>query len=636
MSMLFVQISSAQYKGHGAESVSAEDLKRFAPPPLNPVMINKLKKMFDVTSPGMGMLSPDHKTLYFTWRVTGQSQVWKIDGPQKFPVQLTSGQDAVSISAVSPDGKFLILSKDLNGQESPGIYLLDLKSGQMKEIYRKEKVNTFFGFITKDSQTIYYTANDEKVDSYNIYKQNIATGERQLIYKGDGNWYLADEWNQGQKILLVKYKGARQKEYFDLDVETQKLTPVIGQNENKEYEVSYLKANEFLVLAEQNDFKRLFHYKNLKLKIISDPKLNFDVSEFSMNEQRTRVSYTINREGFTELKAMNARTFKPIDLPKFPNADHVFLGSTTRDGHISMLGVVTAKSPRLSYSYDWRTQKLTQWVMPSAPEVDLESFSGSQLMKYKTRDQIEIPMIVRFPKNCEATKDCPVVVHFHGGPEGQSVPGFSTMAQAFVDEGFIFVEPNVRGSEGYGQKWLDADNKIDREKVITDIEDAALWIKENWKNVKGQSPQIGVMGWSYGGYSTFFAMTKFAGAYQAGVALVGMSDLVSFIQNTAPYRRTLRISEYGNPEVPEELEAMKRLSPVKYIDQIKDPLLIIQGVNDPRVPAGEALQIYKSLEKRKLNAGLILFADEGHGSAKKENQILEIGHTIEFFKKHLK
>jgi dipeptidyl aminopeptidase/acylaminoacyl peptidase len=142
------------------------------------------------------------------------------------------------------------------------------------------------------------------------------------------------------------------------------------------------------------------------------------------------------------------------------------------------------------------------------------------------------------------------------------------------------------------------------------------------------------MGWSYGGYSTLMAMTRFAGAYEAGVALVGMSNLVSFLNNTAPYRRKLRISEYGDPV--KDKDALMKLSAVTYLDKVKSPLMIIQGANDPRVPVGEALQIQQALEKKKIPSQLIVFADEGHGSSKKENQILEIGNTIEFFKAHLK
>lgn len=632
---LTLSLAQAQYSGHGSESVSAETLKKYAPPALNVEMSNKLKKMFDVTAPGMGMLSADQKTLFFTWRVTGQSHIWKIDGPKSFPTQLTSGSDAVTLKEVSPNGKFLIISKDTNGQENPGLFRLDLKTGMITELYRKDKVQVGFSFLTDDSKFMYFTANDKKSDSYSTYKMNLDTLTTETIYDGDGNWYVADQKKNGEKLLFVKYTGARQSEFYDFDPKTKQMTPVIGQNEKAEYDVSYsAKEGEYLVLSDKENFKKLYLYKNKTLSVLTPKDLKFDVSGFSTDHTRSRIIYNVNRDGYTKLYAMDAKTFKPISIPDFKGADHVFAGATTRNGKVSMLGVVSSQSPRVSYSYDWSTKKMTQWVLPSAPEVDLKKFAVAELMSYEARDKTKIPMFVRFPQGCKESKNCPVVVHFHGGPEGQSEAGFSPMAQAFVNEGFIFVEPNVRGSDGYGKEWLDSDNGIKREKVITDIEDASVWIKNNWKNSKNESPKIGVMGWSYGGYSTLFAMTKFAGAYNAGVALVGMSNLVTFMQNTAPYRRILRMSEYGNPETDKEF--MMRLSPVTYVDQIRDPLMIIQGANDPRVPAGEAIQMQETLTKKKIKSELIIFADEGHGSSKKENQVLEIGHMIEFFKKHLK
>ena len=634
--------ANAQYSGHGLETVNAETLKKYAPPALSPEMSNKLKKMFDISSPGMGMLSPDKKTLYFTWRVTGQSHVWKIDGPKSFPVQLTSGVDAVTVSDIAPNGKFLILSKDVNGEENPGLFKLDTTTGLIEPLYREKKVQVSLSYITNDSQYIYYVANNKKPDAYSIYKMKLADKSVETVFDGDGVWYMADQKNDAEKILLVKYLGAKQNEYYELDTKTKALTPIIGQNEKEEYDVAYgAKANEFIVLTNKlGDFKKLYKLVSKSEKKELQPitaDIKYDVSTFSIDDKRTRIVYNINRDGYTELKAMNAKNFQPIAIPKFPGADHVFAGKTTRDGSYTMVGIVTSKAPRMAYSYNWASKKLTQWVVPSAPEVDLSVFAVSQLMSYETRDGVKIPMFVRFPDKCKLSinnkTSCPVIVHFHGGPEGQSEPGFSTMAQAFVNEGFIFVEPNVRGSDGYGKKWIDMDNGPLRENVITDIEDASIWIKKNWTKENGDKLKVGVMGWSYGGYSTLMAMTRFAGAYDAGVALVGMSNLVSFLNNTAPYRRILRISEYGDPE--KDKEALMKLSPITYLDKVKSPLMIVQGANDPRVPVGEALQIQQALDKKKIPSQLIIFADEGHGSAKKENQILEVGNTIEFFKKHL-
>lgn len=258
------------------------------------------------------------------------------------------------------------------------------------------------------------------------------------------------------------------------------------------------------------------------------------------------------------------------------------------------------------------------------------------LETYTAKDGTKIPMFVRRPAQCVAKdlpKPCPVVVHFHGGPEAQTKSGFSVFAQMFVDEGIIFAEPNVRGSDGYGKSWLHSDNGPKRLDVITDIQDAAIYIKKNWA-VNGIEPKIGVMGWSYGGYSTLMAMTMFAGSYDAGVSLVGMSNLHTFLLNTAPYRRQLRIPEYGDPE--KDKEVLMQLSAVSYLDRVKSPLMVIQGATDPRVPVGEALQMHKALKSKGVASPLIIFADEGHGTDKRSNKVLELGHALQFLKSNLR
>jgi dipeptidyl aminopeptidase/acylaminoacyl peptidase len=356
------------------------------------------------------------------------------------------------------------------------------------------------------------------------------------------------------------------------------------------------------------------------------------VISVGIDQARKHVSFVANQNAYMKLHVLDAKTLEKIEVPLPEDADHTYSGFMTRDGRHMMVAVETAQAPRSSFSYDFVTKKITRWVIPSLPEVDTKRFVRAELMEYTARDGTKIPMFVRKPAACDR-RLCPVVVHFHGGPEGQSLPGFSVFAQLFVDEGFIFVEPNVRGSEGYGQMWLHSDNGPKRLKVITDIQDAATELKKIFA-VGGKAPKLGVMGWSYGGYSTLFAMTKFAGSYDAGVALVGMSNLVTFLQNTAPYRRALRIPEYGDPE--KDKEALLELSPVTHLALLKSPLMIIQGAEDPRVPVGEAVSFFDEMQAKEIPGSLIIFADEGHGTQKRSNQVLELGSTIDFFRQNLK
>jgi dipeptidyl aminopeptidase/acylaminoacyl peptidase len=225
-----------------------------------------------------------------------------------------------------------------------------------------------------------------------------------------------------------------------------------------------------------------------------------------------------------------------------------------------------------------------------------------------------------------------VIVSFHGGPEGQARPGFSVTPQIFIDAGFVLVEPNVRGSDGYGKAWIRADDGPKRLAIVSDIEDAARWVRATFAS-GGKQPRVGIFGGSYGGYSVLLGMTKFAGAYDAGVDVVGISDLRTFLRNTAPYRRVLRISEYGDPD--KDAAVLRELSPMTHIDRIKAPLLIEQGASDPRVPAGEAVQVHDALAQRGNPCELAIYPDEGHGMQKRENRVLMFSHAIEFFRRHL-
>ena len=622
------------YSGHGADSISPEVLAKYAPPALPPELSRKVQAMLDVRAPSSGVLSPDGKRLFFTWAVTGVSHVWRIDGPQRFPVQMTGGEDATGVAAVSPDGKFIVVSRDRKGEEYPGIYLQNVEGGPLTVVQHKPKVQTFLAFVTDDSKAVYYRANDKKNDAYAIYKYDVASKKSELVFDEDGLWSVDDHRADG-RMLLAKHTGGASQEYFDLDPKTKKLTPLFGQGEREEYDARYAKdPNEVLVVTRKlSDFARLYRFNAGKFTAIS-PEMPHDVEGFRTERAGDHVFYQTNDGGFTRLSALDARTYKEVKLPAFPGADHVLIASTTDNGKFAVLSVGTSKAPPQSHVYDWATGRLMQWHLPSAPEIETSRFAAVTLESYPARDGVKIPMFVRRPDGCDKAADpCPVIVTFHGGPEAQARPGFSTRSQLFVDAGFVYVEPNVRGSEGYGKAWAHADDGPKRLAVIGDIEDASKFIRASWAR-NGKAPKVGILGGSYGGYSSLIGMTMFAGAYDAGASIVGISSLVTFLENTAPYRRALRASEYG--ELEKDKEALVKLSPITYIDKVAAPMIVLQGANDPRVPVGEALQIREALEARHVPNSLIIFADEGHGSQRRENRVLEIGHVLQFFQTYLK
>jgi dipeptidyl aminopeptidase/acylaminoacyl peptidase len=610
-----------------------ETVARYAAPALPAELRRTVQGMFDVRSPGGGRLSPDGTRLFFNWGVTGSSQVWRIDGPQRFPVQLTGGEDPTTLQAVMPDGRHIVVSRDRGGAENPGLYLQPTEGGPLETIFQKDRVQASLGYVSRDGASIFYTANDRKPDSYAIYRYDVTARRAELIFGEDGLWSIADHRDDG-RLLLSKATGNTSSEYFGYDPATRALTPLLGQGETEDYDVNFGVAEGDLLVRtpKLGDFQRLYRYPtDTKQLIPITPDIAHDISGYSVNDDSGRILYTVNDGGYTRPHALDARSFAELPLPPLPPADHVYFGTSTRDGRYTVIATDSATALPSSSVLNWTTGTLTKWHQPSAPEIDPNRFAAATLESYPARDGTPIPMFVRRPATCAALP-CPVVVDFHGGPEAQSQPGFHSAAQLFVDAGFVYVAPNVRGSDGYGKTWLHADNGPKRLGVITDIEDCARFIRDRWA-VNGRAPKIGITGGSYGGYSTLVGMSMFAGAYDAGVAIVGMSNLTTFLNNTAAYRRQLRITEYGDPA--KDADALRRLSPITYIDRVQAPLLIIQGANDPRVPVSEALQMQAALDRRRAGSQLILFGDEGHGSQKRDNRVQEVGHALKFLLEHL-
>ncbi len=631
--------ATATYKGLGVESLSAEVLAKYAPKPLPPETSRLIQAMLDVRAPGSGVVSPDGKRLYFTWTITGTQQIFRLDGPMSFPLQLTGGEDSTSLVGVTPDGRWLVVQRDRSGEENPGLYLLSPDGGALKPIQHKPKVQTFFDGVSDDGKLVYFRANDVTPTSYALYRYDIAAGKTEAFFTEPGIWRTADfrKGKDGERFLLAKSVGSNMAEFYELDPKTKQLTPLFGQNEREDYVASYGADGEILVLTPKlGEFRRLYAFKGGKLEPVT-PELKHDVSSFTVDRPRKRLLYTVNEGGYTKLFGLDAKTKKPLTLPKLPAGDHTDAGMTSWSGRYTTLRVDGGTSPAQSYVLDWDTGSLKEWHRPATPELDTSRFARASLESYPARDGTPIPMFVRRPAGCDkraaAEGPCPVVVSFHGGPEGQTVAGFNTRAQMFVDAGFVYAEPNVRGSDGYGKTWLHADDGPKRLAILTDIEDAAKHVRASFA-VGGKAPKVGIYGGSYGGYSTLVGMTIFAGAYDCGVSVVGISSLLTFLENTAPYRRILRISEYGDPE--KDREALRALSPITHIDRLKAPLMLLQGATDPRVPAGEALQFHEALQKKGVPSELMIFPDEGHGFRKRPNQVLAAGHTIRFFEKHLK
>lgn len=620
----------AAYSGHGEGSVSPEILAKYAPPRVHASELERIERYLDIRSPSSGRVSPDGQSMFINWSVTGTTQVWRLSKDQAFPVQLTGGQDSSYLRGLLSDGKTLVVSRDKAGSEYYGLYLLDAQGGALRPIKMAKKVKVNLQWTARDPNVLYYSANDKNKADYTIYRYSIAEDRHEVVSEQPGYWFIADK--QGDKLLLVKAKGNTSREVFLFDEKSQTLSPLFGQDEEEQYSVAFNAKGEVLALTNKfDDFKRLYVFRDKKFEPLT-PTTNYEVSSFFTDRNKTRIHRRLVKEGRYSFDFMDMDG-QPITGPSFEGATHTLLGKTSANDRYLSVGVTFHDRPRSSYVWDWQTRSLSKWTLPSAPEVDTRGFTRDERVFYPAEDGTPIPMFVKRGVNCvDQPIPCPVIIRFHGGPEGASYPGFSPYDEVFIEAGFVVAKPNVRGSSGLGKKWLHADNGPKRLQVITDIRDAALYVKKEWAR-EGVAPKVGIAGGSYGGYSALVGMTMFAGTYDAGMANVGMSDLVSFLKNTAPYRRKLRESEYGYLD--KDMEALVALSPITHVHKLKDPLLLIHGANDPRVPAGESVQIAQVLEKKGVPVEVVLFPDEGHGVRKRKNRAISLATTLKFFQTHL-
>jgi dipeptidyl aminopeptidase/acylaminoacyl peptidase len=276
---------------------------------------------------------------------------------------------------------------------------------------------------------------------------------------------------------------------------------------------------------------------------------------------------------------------------------------------------------------------IERWTESETGGLDTSRFTDPELVKVKSFDGLPISSFLYRPDPQRHPGKRPVMINIHGGPEGQSRPGFLGRYNYFLNEmGIALVFPNVRGSTGYGKTFLTLDNGRKREDSVKDIGAVIEWIRQD-PGLDGD--RIAVSGGSYGGYMTLASMTHFDAQLRAGIDVVGISNFVTFLENTKDYRRDLRRVEYGDERDPAMREFLQSISPLNHVKKITKPLFVIQGKNDPRVPVGEAEQMVKAIRDNGGTAWYLMAKDEGHGFAKKKNADFQFLSTILFLRETL-
>ncbi|MGI9242739.1 MAG: alpha/beta fold hydrolase, partial [Verrucomicrobiales bacterium] len=367
---------------------------------------------------------------------------------------------------------------------------------------------------------------------------------------------------------------------------------------------------------------------------ILTPDLGWNVESAALSPARDRLAFTVNEDGQEVLYLLDTTTFA---LRKVDGLPIGLVGGLEFSPDGTRLGMTlnTARSPSDSFTLELgerplETGDLTRWTYSEVGGLDTSTFSKPELVRFPSFDDREIPAFVYRPAG---EGPFPVVIYIHGGPEGQFQPAFSSRFQMWIDTlGVAVIAPNVRGSRGYGKEYINLDNGYKREDSVKDIGALLDWVATQPDLDAGR---VAVFGGSYGGYMVLASSVYYSDRLKAAVDVVGISNFVTFLENTQDYRRDLRRVEYGDERDPKMRAHLEKISPNNHVEKIDIPMLVIQGQNDPRVPVTEAEQIVAALREKDKVVWYLNALNEGHGYRKKENRDISQQVVIQFLQKHL-
>jgi dipeptidyl aminopeptidase/acylaminoacyl peptidase len=457
-----------------------------------------------------------------------------------------------------------------------------------------------------------------------------------LTQLAGGGWQPQDWSPDDKKILLTEEISINESYLWLVDTTTGAKTELTPRDQKEKIfygDAQFSKDGQGVYVSTDKDseFQRLsyFDLATKQPKYLTS-KIPWDVQQFDLTQDGKRIAFVTDEEGVSVLHVLDTATEKEVPLPKLPVG---VIGALRwhKNGRELGFSLNNARSPGDCYSLDVTTGKVERWTM-SETAVKTDTFPEAELVRWTSFDGKMISGFLYKPAAKFSGKR-PVLVVIHGGPEGQSQPTFLGRANYYLNEmGIALIVPNVRGSTGYGKTFTLLDNGFKRDDTYKDIDALFDWIASR---PDLDADRIAVTGGSYGGHMTLAVSTFYSDRIRCSVDIVGMSNLVTFLEHTEAYRRDLRRVEYGDERDPKMREYLEKIAPMNNIEKIKKPMFVIAGKNDPRVPVTESQQIADALKKQGTPVWLLIAKDEGHGYRKKSNQDFQFYATVEFLRRYL-
>jgi dipeptidyl aminopeptidase/acylaminoacyl peptidase len=609
-------------------------------------IIGGLTRYQDVRSANFRAWSPDSKHIYVSTGFGDVDSIHRVDMPRGARNQITFFDEPVDGIINQPGRDQLLFTRDSGGSEFAQIFELDMSSGEGRMLTDGQSRNAAV-LWDRDGTRIAYQSTRRNGRSNDIWLMDPAEPEnaRLALESPDGSWWGPVEFSaSASKLLVLNYVSVADSRTSIVDLDTGDVAVIGGgaANPSVNYPVAFDDGGKgvWLITDRGGEFNQLAWQplqSGAPAEIITED-IPWSVSAAVLSHDRNRMAFVTNEDGMSRVYLMDTKTreyrrVKAVPTgrafgPKFSPDDRRLAITLNTPRTPSDVFVLELGSRPLEYG------KLVRWTKSEIGGLDTTSFVVPKLVRYPTFDTAEsgreVPAWVYKPAGRGPR---PVIIRIHGGPEGQSRPSFSNTYQMWMARlGAAVILPNVRGSTGYGKTYVGLDNGFNREDSVRDIGALLDWIATQ---PDLDENRVALYGGSYGGYMVLASAVHYSDRLKAVVDNVGISNFVSFLENTQDYRRDLRRQEYGDERDPAMREFLESISPLNNVDKISVPMFIVQGENDPRVPVTEATQMVEALREQGHTVWYMSALNEGHGYRKRENRDTFQQATVLFFKTHL-
>jgi dipeptidyl aminopeptidase/acylaminoacyl peptidase len=602
--------------------------------PASAELTARIKAMAEIPNTSSAVYSRDGKRLAFLSNRSGTPQVWVVDAAGGEPKQITQGSDPVGSVEWSPIEDRITYDVARGGGYNAQVYYSKPDGSDARRITSGGKEDNFSGNFAPDGRYWFRSAqrDPQSPDSW-IYDPKTDKASIAIQYDG-GFGDIQDIQRPAHRALVVRLVTRGNTNAYLHDLQTHKeimLTPHDGPA---------LVSGE---LAPDGSAVYLVHNLGRDRQVVSRMPIDAagrpgemtllaersdaEAEDFTLSDDGRRAVLSWNVGGRTELELVSLPDGKRTSFARAPG-EVVSVSDFSPDGSRVALNVTGSVLPPSAWQYEFASQRYTQIAPVAMPGVELSTLVRPELRKYKAQDGLELSGWLYLPKGFK--QPGPVVLSFHGGPEGQERPTFRSDYQGLLAQGIAVFAPNIRGSYGFGKAFLAMDNHEKRFNANRDVYDSANYLVESGVGARGR---LGIVGGSYGGYVVMMAVTEYPDTFAAGADLFGIVNFETFFAQSTPWMGAISGGEYGDPKTQADL--LKRLSPIHKLDRVRATMLVMHGANDTNVPVVEARQVVDTLKKNGREVDFLLFPDEGHGWRKIPNRVKSTVTLAEFFARHL-